>query len=54
MGSIEGGDVFLSLPAQLGHGGVLAATNVPLTDDEAQRLRDSAKAILEVQNQLGV
>ncbi|KAK9984655.1 hypothetical protein SO802_034180 [Lithocarpus litseifolius] len=51
---IEGGDVFLSLPAQLGRGGVLGVTNVHLTDEEAHRLRDSAKTILEVQNQLGV
>ncbi|XP_030945443.1 L-lactate dehydrogenase B-like [Quercus lobata] len=51
---IEGGDVFLSLPAQLGRGGVLGVTNVHLTDEEAHRLRDSAKTILEVQNQLEV
>lgn len=48
-----GGEVFLSLPALLGHGGVLGVTHVHLTDEEAQRLRDSAKAILEVQSQLG-
>ncbi|CAK7355837.1 unnamed protein product [Dovyalis caffra] len=51
---IGDGDVFLSLPAQLGRGGVLGVTNVHLTDEEAERLRDSAKAILEVQNQLGL
>ncbi|KAJ7952487.1 L-lactate dehydrogenase [Quillaja saponaria] len=51
---IDGGDVFLSLPAQLGRGGVLGVTNVHLTQEEAQSLRDSAKTILEVQNQLGV
>ncbi|KAM4085690.1 hypothetical protein ACJW30_10G046000 [Castanea mollissima] len=51
---IEGGDVFLSLPAQLGRGGVLGVTNVHLTDEEAHRLRDSAQTILEVQNQLGI
>ncbi|KAJ8633714.1 hypothetical protein MRB53_027050 [Persea americana] len=51
---IEGGDVFLSLPALLGRSGVLAVTNVHLTEEEAQQLRDSAKTILEVQNQLGV
>lgn len=51
---ITGGDVFLSLPAQLGRGGVLAVTHVHLTDEEAQRLRDSAQTLLEVQNQLGV
>ncbi|KAK9276485.1 hypothetical protein L1049_006019 [Liquidambar formosana] len=51
---IDGGDVFLSLPAQLGRGGVLGVTNVHLTDEEAQRLRDSAKTILEVQSQLGI
>lgn len=51
---VEGGDVFLSLPAQLGRGGVLGVTNVHLTDEEAQQLRDSAKTILEVQNQLNI
>lgn len=45
-------DVFLSLPAQLGRSGVLGVTNVHLTDEEAQKLRDSANAILEVQSQL--
>ncbi|KAF7828404.1 L-lactate dehydrogenase B [Senna tora] len=51
---IDGGQVFLSLPAQLGRGGVLGVTNVHLTEDEAQRLRNSATTILEVQAQLGV
>ncbi|EEF36506.1 L-lactate dehydrogenase B [Ricinus communis] len=51
---IDGGDVFLSLPAQLGRGGVLGVTNVHLTEEEAQRLRDSAKTLLEVQSQLGI
>ena len=49
---IDGGEVFLSLPAQLGRGGVLDITNVHLTEEETQRLRDSAKTILRVQNQL--
>lgn len=51
---IDFGEVFLSLPAQLGRNGVLGVTNVHLTDEEAQQLRDSAKTILEVQSQLGV
>uniref|UniRef100_A0A5B7B923 L-lactate dehydrogenase n=1 Tax=Davidia involucrata TaxID=16924 RepID=A0A5B7B923_DAVIN len=51
---IQGGEVFLSLPSQLGRSGVLGVTNVHLTDMEAQRLRDSAKTILEVQSQLGI
>ena len=51
---IDGGDVFLSLPAQLGRGGVLGVTNIHLTDEEVQRLRESAKTILEVQSQLGL
>lgn len=49
---IEGGDVFLSLPAQLGRGGVLGVTNVHMTEEEARRLRESATTILEVQSQL--
>ncbi|KAK4557888.1 hypothetical protein RGQ29_007586 [Quercus rubra] len=51
---IEGGEVFLSLPAQLGRGGVLGVTNVHLTDEEAKRFRDSANTILDVQRQLGI
>ncbi|VFQ74929.1 unnamed protein product [Cuscuta campestris] len=51
---IEGGDVFLSLPAQLGRQGVLGVTNVHLTEEEEQKLRDSARTILEVQSQLDI
>ncbi|XVE65060.1 hypothetical protein DITRI_Ditri07aG0152100 [Diplodiscus trichospermus] len=51
---IDGGDVFLSLPAQLGRGGVLGVTNIHLTDEEVLRLKESAKTILEVQSQLGL
>ncbi|KAG5592945.1 hypothetical protein H5410_043459 [Solanum commersonii] len=51
---IDGGDVFLSLPAQLGRSGVLGVTNVHLTDEEIKQLRNSAKIILEVQSQLGL
>ncbi|KAB2039068.1 hypothetical protein ES319_D03G187900v1 [Gossypium barbadense] len=50
---IDGGDVFLSLPAHLGRGGVLGVTNIHLTDEEVEKLRKSAETILEVQNQLG-
>ncbi|KAK9095432.1 hypothetical protein Scep_026901 [Stephania cephalantha] len=48
------GEVFLSLPAQLGRGGVLGVTNVHLTEEEAQRLRGSAETILEVQSHLEI
>ncbi|PIA35705.1 hypothetical protein AQUCO_03500218v1 [Aquilegia coerulea] len=51
---IDEKEVFLSLPAQLGRGGVIGVTTVHLTDEEAQRLRDSAKTISEVQSQLGI
>ncbi|KAK4338272.1 hypothetical protein RND71_042759 [Anisodus tanguticus] len=51
---IDGGDVFLSLPAQLGRSGVLGVTNVHLTDEEIEQLRNSAKTIMEVQSQLGI
>lgn len=51
---IEGGDVFLSLPAQLGRSGVLGVTNVHITEEETHKLKESAKTILEVQNQLGL
>jgi L-lactate dehydrogenase len=45
-------EVFLSLPALLGRGGVMGVTSVHLTEEEAQNLRDSAKTIGEVQSQL--
>lgn len=51
---IGDGAVFLSLPAQLGRGGVLGVTNVHLTEEEAKRLRDSAETLLELQSQLGI
>ncbi|XP_043702482.1 L-lactate dehydrogenase B-like [Telopea speciosissima] len=51
---MDEGDVFLSLPTQLGRGGVLGVINVHLTDEEAQQLRDSAKTILEYLSQLGI
>lgn len=51
---IDGGDVFLSLPAKLGRSDVLGVTNVHLTDEETQQLKNSAKTILEVQCQLGI
>lgn len=47
-------EVFLSLPAQLGRGGVLGVTNVHMNQEEERRLRDSAKTIMEFQTQLGV
>ncbi|KAJ4712770.1 L-lactate dehydrogenase [Melia azedarach] len=51
---IDGGDVFLSLPAMLGRGGVLGVTNIHLNGEETQRLRHSANTILEMQSQLGI
>ncbi|KAL6322498.1 hypothetical protein AAG906_009797 [Vitis piasezkii] len=44
---IDGDEVFLSLPVQLGRSGVLGVANVHLTDEEAQRLRDSAEIIAQ-------
>ncbi|KAL5098980.1 hypothetical protein RYX36_003307 [Vicia faba] len=51
---IDGGEVFISLPAQLGRGGVLGVTNIHMTQEEMKRLKDSATTILELQNQLGI
>ncbi|XP_076958524.1 L-lactate dehydrogenase B-like [Bidens hawaiensis] len=51
---IDGGDVFLSLPTQLGRNGVLGVTNLYISDEESQQLQKSAMTILEVQNQLGI
>ncbi|KAH6771803.1 Lactate/malate dehydrogenase family protein [Perilla frutescens var. frutescens] len=49
---IDGGEVFLSLPAQLGRNGILGVTNVHLTDEECEQLRNSAKTILEEESVL--
>ncbi|XP_021901697.1 L-lactate dehydrogenase B [Carica papaya] len=51
---IEDGDVFLSLPAQLGRGGVVGVTNVHLNEEETQRLQHSAHTLFELQSQLGL
>ncbi|OVA16101.1 Lactate/malate dehydrogenase [Macleaya cordata] len=51
---VDGGDVFLSLPAQLGRAGMLGVIDLHLNDEEIQRLRESAKTILEIQAQLGI
>ncbi|XP_027080750.1 L-lactate dehydrogenase B-like [Coffea arabica] len=51
---IDGGHVFLSLPAQLGRTGVMGVANVELTDYEARQLRNSATTILEAQSQLDI
>ncbi|KAI3711030.1 hypothetical protein L2E82_40833 [Cichorium intybus] len=51
---IDGGEVFLSLPTQLGRNGVLGVTNLHLTEEECQQLKRSATTILEVQSQLGI
>ncbi|CAA6663305.1 unnamed protein product [Spirodela intermedia] len=46
--------VFLSLPAQLGRGGVLGVVSVQVTEMEAARLRQSAETLWEVQSHLGL
>lgn len=38
-------DVFLGVPAQIGHGGVAKVVELPLTDSELAALRDAAKAV---------
>lgn len=47
-------EVFLSLPAQLGRGGILGVASVHLTEEETHRLKMSADAIFEVQKQLDI
>ncbi|KAK4747437.1 hypothetical protein SAY87_014023 [Trapa incisa] len=49
---IDCGDVFLSLPSQLGRGGVIGVTNVHMNDEETQRLQSSAKTISDLVSQL--
>ncbi|WOK98062.1 hypothetical protein Cni_G06772 [Canna indica] len=45
-------EVFLSLPAQLGRGGVLGVANMQLTEEEAKRLRRSADTLWSLQYEL--
>ncbi|GLJ38438.1 hypothetical protein SUGI_0782760 [Cryptomeria japonica] len=45
-------EVFLSLPAFLGRGGVLGIVEIPLTPHEIERLLHSANTILQVQREL--
>ncbi|XP_038971487.1 L-lactate dehydrogenase A-like [Phoenix dactylifera] len=47
-------EVFLSLPARLGRGGVLSVANVHLTDEESAHLRRSADTLWKIQQQLGI
>ncbi|GJM89965.1 hypothetical protein PR202_ga06197 [Eleusine coracana subsp. coracana] len=47
-------EVFLSLPARLGRGGVLGVAEMELTEEEAKRLRRSAKTLWENCNLLGL
>ncbi|KAJ1692903.1 hypothetical protein LUZ63_009601 [Rhynchospora breviuscula] len=50
----EDREVFLSLPAQIGRGGILGVVNIHLTEEEAKRLRRSAETLWECQTQLGI
>ncbi|XP_038970764.1 L-lactate dehydrogenase B [Phoenix dactylifera] len=47
-------EVFLSLPARLGRGGVLSVAKVHLTEEESLRLTRSADTLWEIQQQLGI
>ncbi|RLM79928.1 L-lactate dehydrogenase A-like [Panicum miliaceum] len=47
-------EVFLSLPARLGRGGVLGVADMELTEEEARRLRQSAKTLWENSQLLGL
>ncbi|KAL6629689.1 hypothetical protein ACP70R_029454 [Stipagrostis hirtigluma subsp. patula] len=47
-------EVFLSLPARLGRGGVLGVVDMELTEEEARRLRRSAKTLWENCRLLGL
>ncbi|XP_072968412.1 L-lactate dehydrogenase A-like [Typha angustifolia] len=47
-------EVFLSLPAQLGHSGVLGVASVQLTEEEERRLRMSADTLWEIQQKLEI
>ena len=45
-------DVHLSLPAQLGSEGVLDVVRLPLSDDDEEALRKSAKTLADVQSKI--
>ncbi|KMZ57503.1 L-lactate dehydrogenase [Zostera marina] len=45
-------EVFLSLPAMLGRSGVVSVAQIQLTDEEKNRLQNSAKTLWEIQQQL--
>eukprot|EP00253_Pinus_taeda_P021213 PITA_21213 len=47
-------EVFLSLPAQLGRGGILGVASIHLTEEETHCLKMSADAIFEVQKHLHI
>jgi len=47
-------EVFLSLPAELGRSGIIGILNIPLTDEETQKLQASAKALAEIQSKLDI
>jgi L-lactate dehydrogenase len=47
-------DVCLSVPSVINHTGVLRVLPVPLSDDERDGLRRSARAVRTVIDQLGI
>jgi L-lactate dehydrogenase len=47
-------EVFLSLPAELGRSGIIGILNIPLTEEETQKLQASAKALAEIQSKLDI
>ncbi|XP_030501686.2 L-lactate dehydrogenase B [Cannabis sativa] len=49
-----GKELFLSLPALLGRGGVLGVTNVHLSEEEEYKLKESAETLVKVQSLLGI
>ena len=50
----EDKEVFFSLPAQLGRGGVIGVVSVQVNQEEEEMLRKSAETLWEIQSQLGL
>ncbi|KAH8949403.1 hypothetical protein BDL97_10G030100 [Sphagnum fallax] len=47
-------EVYLSLPAELGRSGIIGILNIPLSNEETQRLQQSANALAQIQRKLDI
>ncbi len=47
-------EVYLSLPAELGRSGIIGILDIPLSNEETQRLQQSANALAQIQRKLDI